>query len=480
MPFNKQTRFLVILPIVLWVASCKTPHTISAPSTAALPSAFISKTAAEPDNMVSRSKIFVDPFLVQLIDVAVKQNPDVYIAMQRIETARSFFRIRKGAMLPSVEATANASTQKYGDYTMEGVGNFDTNLSGNVSEDQKVSLPMVPYYFLGLRSSWEIDLWGKLKNQKKAAYMRLLGTEQARNLVITTLIAEVSFRYFELLALDEEVAILKRNIALQDSVVNIAEVQKEAGRTTALAIQQFQAQLLRTKSLLAATEQSIKKTENELNYLLGRFPQAIPRNSNFLQQKLPEQIAVGLPQDVLNRRPDVLQAEAELKATKADVGAAKAALLPALTLSPFLGYSSFNSRLLLNPASIAYGIIGGATAPLINRSALKGGLNRAQAEQLEAHHNYNKVVLNAFQEIQTTLSNMDNLRNIYDLNQQEVQVLSDAISTSNDLFKVGYANYLEVITAQRNVLEAEINQVETKKKLFISLITVYRSTGGGW
>ncbi len=482
MLFDKQVQLLTMFLAITFAVSCKTADTVTSavPGGQDMPAAFVSKTVAQADNTVSRSKIFVDTNLVQLIDVAVKQNPDVWIAMQRIEAARSFFRIRKGAILPTVEAAANASAQRYGDYTMEGVGNFDTNLSGNISEDQKVPLPMVPYYFLGLRSNWEIDLWGKLKNQKQAAYMRLLGTQQARNLVITTLVAEVSFRYYELQALDEEVAILKKNIELQDSAVRIAEVQKEAGRTTSLGIQQFQAQLLRTKSLLVQAEQDIARTENELSYLLGRYPQRIPRSKHFLQQRLPEQIAVGLPYDVLNRRPDVLQAEAELKATKADVAAAKAAFLPALTISPFLGYNAFNSSLLFNPGSIVYGIIGGATAPLLNRSALKGNFNRTGAEQQEAYHNYNKTVIGAFQEVQTTISNMESLRRIYDLNQREVQVLSEATSTSNELFKVGYASYLDVITAQRNALEAEINQVETKKKLFMSLITLYRSSGGGW
>ena len=480
MKYYKRIQFPAIILMLISIASCKTTHVTSTPQGMDVPSSFESRVTVKPDNTVSRSNVFVDTLLVRLIDIAVGQNPDIAMAMQRIEAARSFFRVRKGAMLPSVEAAVSASTQKYGDYTMEGVGNFDTNLSGNISEDQKVSQPWVPYYFLGLRSSWEVDLWGKLKNQKHAAYMRLLGTEQARNLVITTLVAEVSFRYYELLALDEEVAILKKNIALQDSVVRIAEVQKEAGRAIALGVQQFQAQLLRTKSLLVATEQNITKTENELNYLLGRFPQKITRTNNFLQQQLPDHLVAGLPQNVLSRRPDVLQAETELRATKADVASAKAGLLPALTISPFAGYSAFNSSLLFNPASIAYGIIGGATAPLLNRSALKGNFNRTEAERLEAHYNYNKTVLNAFQEVQTALSNMENLRRIHDLNQQEVRVLSDAIATSNELFKVGYASYLEVITAQRNMLEAEINQVETKKKLFMSLITVYRSSGGGW
>lgn len=477
----KHIRFLcMILACALHTTGCKTARTVSMPRDMELPQDFVIKRTSNADSIVSQSTVFVDSFLVQLIDIAVRDNPDVLSAIQRIEVARSSFRIRKGALLPSVEGAAIASGQKYGDYTMEGVGNFDTNLSGNITDDQKVPQPVVPNYFLGLRSSWEIDLWGKLNSQKQAAYLRLLGTQQARKLVITTLVAEVSFRYYELLALDEELKILLKNMKLQDSAVYMAEIQKEAGRATALGIQQFRAQLLRTQSLLVQSEQDIARVENELNQLLGRFPQLIKRSKSFLHQTLPGQMAVSLPKEILNRRPDVLQAETELKATKADVAAAKAALLPALTLSPFLGYSAFKGSLLFNPGSMIYGIVGGVTAPLLNRSSLKGNYKRSEAEKMEAYYNYNKTVLNAFHEVQTTLSNMYSLNKMYELNQQETQVLAEAVATSNELFKAGYATYLDVITAQRNALEAEINQVETKKNLLMSIITLYRTSGGGW
>lgn len=462
------------------LVSCRTPQPATQPQDLKVPASFSSDRSPDPGLTANRTLVFTDTLLVNLIDIAVRQNQDVSMALQRIEAARSAFRIRKGALIPSVEAAANASAQRYGDYTMEGVGNYDTNLSGNITDDQKVPLPMVPNYFLGLRSSWEIDLWGKLRNQKRAAYLRLLGTQQAMNLVITTLVAEVSFRYYELLALDRQQDILKRNIALQDSAVRIAEVQQEVGRTTALGVQQFQAQLLRTRSLLVQTEQDLAKTENELNLLLGRFPQPVDRSADWSVLQIPLHLSVPMPGYILSRRPDVLQAEAALKAAKADVAAAKAAFLPSLIVSPFVGYNAFNSSLLFRPGSLSYGIIGGLTGPLLNRSAVKGSYKRAEAEKMEAWHAYNKAVINAFQEVQTTISNMDRLRQVYEFNRQETEVLTQAVATSNELFKAGYASYLEVIAAQRNALEAEINQVETRKKLFQSQITLYRASGGGW
>ncbi|RYZ55863.1 MAG: TolC family protein [Sphingobacteriales bacterium] len=475
---QRQLLGLVVLG-ALCITGCMMPSKLSEPPDLRVPEGFAAMDGKE-GRVISRQLLFTDPALVTLLDTAVRQNPDAYIALHRIEAARSQLRIRKGALLPALEAAGSASVQRYGDYTMEGVGNFDTNLSGNIDENQKVPLPHVPSYFIGLRSSWEIDLWGKLRSQKEAAFMRLLGTEQARNLVITTLVAEVSARYYELQALDEELEILKHNLSLQDSAVRIAEVQKEAGRATQLAIQQFEAQLLRTRSLLLQTEQRILRTENELNALLGRFPQPVVRSSRLLQQPLPGEFSAGLPRAILDRRPDVLQAELELRASRADVAAARAAFLPALSLNPFAGYSAFSGSLLFDPGSLVYGIAGSAVAPLVNRSAVKGNHSRAEAERMEAFYRYRKTVLGAFSEVQSTLNDLEKLRQIDSLNRQETIVLAAAVTTSNELFRVGYASYLDVITAQRNALDAQINQVETRRNLFVSLISLYRATGGGW
>lgn len=424
--------------------------------------------------------IFADTNLANLITVAIQQNPDVFIARQRIEMAAARFRTRKGVLLPTISADATASGQKYGDYTMEGVGNFDTNLSGNIDEDQKISLPFAPNYFIGLRSSWEIDLWGKLRNQKKAAYMGLLASEQGRKLVVTTLVAEVATRYYDLVALDAVKDVINANIALQDSALSITLIQKEAGRTTELGVQQMRAQLLRTKALLSKTEQQIVRTENEINYYLGRFPQPVKRHTDILAISTDTNYRPATPAEILVQRPDILEAELNLKASGADVLAAKAELLPALTLMPFAGYSSFNSKLLFDPASLAYGVIGGLTAPLINRSALRGNIKRAEAERSLALHTYNKTVVEAFREVHTITNDISQLKKAYRFNKEETDVLLEAVNTSNELFKVGYASYLEVITAQKTAIEAEINLIETQKNILQGQVYLYRSIGGGW
>jgi outer membrane protein, multidrug efflux system len=479
---TQRVTYRRLLPVLflLAAASCKTPLPAGKQSSLVLPQQFTAAKDTAGAQAISKALVFPDTALVQLIDVAVKQNPDVLIAVQRIEAARSYLRLRKGALFPTVSVSAEASGTKYGDYTMEGVGNYDTNLSGNIDENQNAPVPFTPGYFLGLRSSWEIDLWGKLRQQKKSAYKTMLATEQGKNLVITTLVAEVASRYYELKALDAELEIIKRNVVLQDSAVQIAVVQKAAGRSTELGVQQFKAQLIRTRSLQLRTEQEIFRAEHELNFLAGRFPQAVPRSAGFLQDSLPHGYLPGLPSAVLERRPDLQQAALELEASGADVAAAKAALLPSLSIAPFVGYNAFNSALLFNPGSLAYGVAGGLVGPLLNRSALKGSILRAEAEKKQALHRYEKAVLGAFRELDVTLSNIDKLEQVFFLNMEEAGMLADAVVTSNELYRAGYASYLEVITAQRNALEAAINAIETRKNSYYALINLYRAAGGGW
>lgn len=476
---NKIPVIIFSLTCIAYITGCRPVQAIYSRPDLQVPDSFRIHTIIPAMPPVSKQTVFTDIFLVNLIDKAVQNNPDVAIALQKIQVMQSQFRIRKGAMLPVAAADGTISVQKYGDYTMEGVGNFDTNLSGNIKEDQKAPVPLTPNYFLGFRSSWEIDLWGKLKQRKESAYLQLLASEQGKNLVITNLVAEVAGRYYELLSLDAKLAILRSNIILQDSAVSIAEIQKEAGRTTELGVQQFRAQSFRTRSLLSETELETMRVENEISYLLGAYPQKIPRNTGFPDAVTAASLP-GTPADLLHRRPDVLEAELLLRAAGADVQAAKAEFLPSLTLAPFVGLNTFNGSLLFRPGSIAYGIGGNLTAPLLNRSLLKGNLSRSEAEQQQAHHSYRKTVLNAFSEVQTAVQSIEQMQQVYAMNRKETEILSSAISISNELYKVGYASYLEVITAQKTALEAELNLVETKKRLYHSLVDVYRSMGGGW
>ncbi|TGE29402.1 TolC family protein [Hymenobacter metallicola] len=421
---------------------------------------------------VSWRQFFADSALVALVDTALRANPDQLIAVQRVEIARAGLVAARGALLPSVSGGAVASFDKFADYS--GVGQTDTN-------DGRPLPSFVPDLFLGLRSTWEIDLWGKLRQRRQAAFARVLASEQGRRLVQTALVAQVASLYYELLAADNQLAVLGKNRELQERAVEIVKLQKLGGRATELAVQQFTAQLLRTRSLEAEAKQRIAATENTLNRLLGRYPQPIRRGHSLTTQSVPAVVSAGLPAATLLRRPDVRQAELELVASRADVAAARAAFLPSLTLSPYLGLNAYSPALLLQtPGSLAYGLLGGLSAPVLNRSALKAEYSRSAAQQRAAYWNYQKVVQTGFEEVTTNLRGLENYRQVADLRQQEVAALTQAVSVSNDLYRASYANYLEVVTAQRSVLDAELSLTEARRQQFLLLIDLYRALGGGW
>ncbi|GAB2778593.1 TolC family protein [Rhabdobacter roseus] len=467
------------LGVLLTLNGCKLLKPVEPPTAVQAPPSYLASRDSASIGTIRWREFFADPFLISLVDTALQNNLDLRIALQRIEAARTDVWLRRAAMLPVVGAEVSGGVRRYGDYTMDGVGNYDTNFSDRIDENRRIPNP-VPDYFVGLRSAWEVDLWGKLRNQREAAYARFLATEKGRQLVLTQLIAEVATRYYELLALDNELDILRKNGQLQQSAVETIVIQKQGGRANELAVRQFRAQLLNTQGLEVQKNQEIIEIENQLNLLLGRFPQSIRRGEPIRQQVLPADVKAGIPSASLRRRPDVQQAELELLATRSDLQAARVAFLPSLTITAHSGFNAFKSALLFSPGSAAYGLLAGLSAPLINRRALKASQRRAETTSLEALYNYNKTLLTGYQEVVTNLRKLENLEQIEAFKEQEVEELRQAVAVSNDLFLAGYATYLEIITAQKTVLEAELELTRIQKEQFVTLITLYRSLGGGW
>nr|MBX2840980.1 TolC family protein [Flammeovirgaceae bacterium] len=222
-------------------------------------------------------RFFKDTVLIKLINVAVQNNYDLKIAMQRVQIADAAILARSGRLVPEVYAGAQAGATRFGKYTTDGVGNYDTNFSENIDSDQKIPFPVTPDFNFGLSSTWEVDVWNKLKTQKKGAYYSFLASEQGRKLIITQLVARVANLYFDLLERDNELKIVQNNIDLQEKALELVRIQKLAGRVTELAVKQFNAQLLNSKSLEYAIRQEIVEVENALNLILGRTPQSVER-----------------------------------------------------------------------------------------------------------------------------------------------------------------------------------------------------------
>lgn len=471
----------LLLGTALCIQSCKPLQSVSVPDTVKVPDNFAGQSSADSTGIATLrwKQFFTDTFLQKLTDSALANNPDLLMALQRIETTRALAVNARYALLPSINAVASAGVDSYGDYTMNGVGNYDTNLSPNISKNQRIPSPTGDF-FLGLRSSWEADIWGKLKSRKKAALARLAASEKGRQLITTLLIAQVAGYYYQLLALDNDIKIIRHNTALQETALEIVKVQKEGGRATELAVQQMEAQLYNTRTVAYQVKQGIALAEHQINYLLGRFPQPVARDTVFASQWSSTILKPGLPSALLLQRPDIREAELQLIAAKADLAAARAAFMPNFQITPYAGFNAFKTALLFNGGSLAWGALGSLTAPLLNQRQLKAAQLTAMAQHKEAYYQYYKTILNSFREIGTTIQQLENTQEMLQLKQKQVAVLEQAVTSSSDLYLAGYASYLEVVTAQKGVLDAQLELNEARRNSLLYTIDLYRELGGGW
>ena len=478
--FRKNKSIYFGLAGLLFVC-CTKPKFNPEASLKVLPKTYINSSDSTNVATINWKQYFTDPILINLIDTALINNLDVLIAYQKINASHAQIKYAKGLSAPKINGRIVSGGEKFGGHTMTGVGNFDTNLSKNITSDKHVPDDgAVPEYYLGLQSSWELDVWGKVRNKRKAATATYLASVEGKNWIVTNLITEVATTYYELLSLDSEIRIIDETIGLQKKQLDIVVIQKEAGRANELAVNQFEAQLLQSKILKLELNQKIIQSENQLNSLLGRYPQPITIDSASFTMVLPTEIQVGIPSQLLSNRPDIKKAELELKASKANVLSSKAAFYPSFSITATLGLNSFNPSYIFNPTSLAYNAFGGLITPLINQSAIKAQFRTAKAEQVEAMYNYQKRILNGYVEVYNQMVYINNLSQIYDLKNQQVKVLTASIETASELFLTGRATYLEVIVTRSTTLQSKLQLIEIKKKQFTAIVNIYRALGGGW
>lgn len=473
---SKIYQYSIVVALCLAVIGCKAPQTIAETPSKPVPESF--GTSKDTTNMstIKWNQFFKDPNLVELIDTALKNNQELNITLQEIEIAKNDVRVTKGLLLPTVGLRAGAGLEKVGRYTSQGAGDATTEIKPGVETPDPL-----PDYTIGAYANWEVDIWKKLRNSKKAAVNRYLATVEGKNFVITNLIAEVADSYYELLALDSQLDIVKQTIELQSNAMEIVKIQKQAARATELAVQKFQAEVLTSKSLEFEILQKIKETENKINFLLARYPQEIKRDKTNFTDLLPATVNSGIPSQLLSNRPDIKKAELELVAAKLDVKVARAEFYPSLDISAAFGVRAFKPAYLFTfPESLLYSVAGDLAAPLINRNAIKAEFKSANARQLQALYNYDRTVLNAYLEVSTQLSKIENLQKGYDLKSQQVDALNRSIDISNDLFKSARVDYFEVLMTQRDALESKLELIETKKEQLNAVVHVYKDLGGGW
>lgn len=425
------------------------------------------------------STFYKDTCLVNYIEFALKNNRDIHIATNQVNLSGADLRMVKKNFLPSVSGRVSNSVTKFGEYTMDGIGNDDTNRSESLPADKRLPYPYTEW-FAGAAFDWEIDIWKKLSSRRKAAVSRYMASQEFRHGTISWLISDVAANYYELLGLDQEQRVLEQNLQLQKLALELINVQKTGGKVNQLAVDQFEAQMLNTQTQLVEVMQRVKLSEATMNELLGKFPAPLSRYT-ITQYDTIYRTMAGKPGDILKNRPDIRKAELELRASHADVAAARAAFYPSLTVSGGAGFSAFNlSKWFITPGAAVYSFASSLAAPIFQGGQIRALYASANARQHIALANYEKTLIGAYYEVYNTLTIVNSLAWQIEVKSQEVDVLRRAYNNSNDLFSVGYATYLEVITAQRRMLEAEIELTKLRKEKLKAISTLYRALGGGW
>ncbi|MDX5325261.1 MAG: TolC family protein [Bacteroidota bacterium] len=469
-------KILGAVLIVLTFSACKTPDLGKMEPNQVTPETFNGSMDSTNSAQLKWREFFTDPYLVALIDTALNHNQELNITLQEILISRNEVRARKGEYLPFVGIGGNAGVEKVPRYTSKGANDATTDI-----EPGREMPDPLPDYMIGAYANWEVDIWKKLRNAKKAAVERYLSSIEGKNFMVTNLISEIANSYFELLALDNQLEIVQRNIQIQSNALEIVKIQKQAARVTELAVRKFEAEVYHTRSLQFDIQQKIIQTENRINFLVGRYPQPVARSPQAFTELVPDTIYAGLPSQLLQNRPDIRQAELELAAAKLDVKVARANFYPTLSLSAGVGLRAFDPAYLIKtPESMLFSLAGDIMAPLINRNAIKAKYYSANSKQIQAVYNYEKTLLKAYIEVVNQMAKIENLKKSYELKSKEVEALTESINISNDLFRSARADYMEVLMTQRDALESKFDLVETKMHQMNAMVNIYRALGGGW
>jgi NodT family efflux transporter outer membrane factor (OMF) lipoprotein len=332
----------------------------------------------------------------------------------------------------------------------------------------------------GLNLSWELDIWGRIRRLTESARAQYLAQEEARHAVISSLIADVITTYLTMRELDLELEIARKTEEVADNGLKLTNLRKERGVSTVLDVRQAEQLLYTATAQIAATQRAIAETENSLSVLLGQNPSDIPRGKPLVELVGPSKIPAGLPSDLLERRPDIRQAEQTLIANNAQIGAAKALFFPQITLTGLLGVQSRALGQLFTGPARNDSIAPAGVLPLFNAGQLHNNLRLTEAQEREALANYRKTIQTAFQEVSNALADYEKNREQRSQEELLVKALQDTDRLSTLRYKGGLDSYLQVLDAERNEFSGELTLAQLRKNELLSIVELYRALGGGW
>lgn len=408
-------------------------------------------------------EFFSDPLLIALIEEGLTQNYDLQIAYTRIKQAEANLGMARAAYFPDLAL----------------VGQVSHNRASNGPNGKDVLGYDATNYKLGVAVSWEADIWGKLNRQHRAKYAQFLNSHAYKNLVQTSLIANIATSYYTLLALDEQLVVTNETIELLKESVQTIEDLKEAGMQNGAAIEQSKALLYSTQITVPNLESQIRELENTISFLIGRKSGIIIR-SHIQYQDIISDLQYGMPVQMLAKRPDVQQAELSFRSAFELTNAAQASFYPSITLSSsMLGYNAATLSNFFKPENIFASIVGGLTQPIFARKQLIANYQIAKAQQKEALLIFEKTVFSASKEVSDILFSLESSLKKNEIRAKQVEASLNSVEYTKELLKAMEANYIEVLNAEQNLLSAQLSQVNDKLEQLQYSVNLYRALGGG-
>ena len=407
-------------------------------------------------------QVYQDPALTQLIHTAIAQNYDVRIAAARVLEAQAQVGITRANQLPSANVGADVFSQQNAKVT-----NLFPAYQVNGGE-------------LNLSVIWNLDFWGKYRRQTEAARAQLLATEWGRRAVISSLVANVATAYLQLRALDSELEISKRTLASRQESLKLTHFLENHGSASGLDVSQAEQLVYTASETIPDLERQIQQQENVLSVLLGENPQSIPRGRALTEQPVPQNVPAGLPSELLERRPDVRQAEENVVAANAQIGVAKAAFFPNLSLTGLGGLeSNALHQFITTPSETWYGAFN-VSQPVFQGGALRSQLRFARANWQETVFSYQQTVQNALEQVSNSVVATQKDREFREQQELLTQAAHQTDQLSEVLYKNGGASYLQVLTSETNYFSAELNLVQAQLNERLALVQLYQALGGGW
>lgn len=412
---------------------------------------------------VSWKDMFTDTHLKQYIEEGLQNNLDIRVAMQQITAAEAYMKQGKAGYLPSLNGNASVTYQELSKNSQ-----FGSFFDGSITQ-----------YALTADLSWEADIWGKIRSNKRAGDASYLQSVAAHQAVKTQLVSAIATTYYQLLSLDAQLEVTDQTIANRESSVQTIMALKDAGQVNQVAVDQNVAQYNNAKALKVDLEAAIFKTENTLSLLLGKPAISIVRGS-LNDQQLDAEIKLGVPSTLLSNRPDVIAAEYGLINAFEMTNVARSNFYPSLTLTATGGFQSLELDQWLNTNSLFATVVGGLAQPIFNQRKIRTQHEVAQAQQEQALLNFKKALLTAGNEVSNALYDYNAETEKYEYRNNEVEALRQAEANSEELLKNGYANYLDLLTARQSALSAELNTIDNKLQQLLSIVNLYEALGGGW